>query len=102
MRSPVTFGKPGDGADGPACGAALRAASTEVKWSLLRGLMAGEWFFQKRPRVAHMFNHGWWRFALAADGDYRVEVGGWWFVENSGSWKQLAAGDRGLVAVCSG
>ena len=31
----------GDGADGPACCAALRAASTDLEKSLLRGLLAG-------------------------------------------------------------
>ena len=34
----------------------------------------------KRLRVAHMFNHGWWRLA----------VGGWWPLA-AGSW-QLAVG----------
>ena len=40
-RRPATFGVLGDGADGPACRAALRAASTELEKSLLRGLLAG-------------------------------------------------------------
>ena len=40
-RRPITFGGLGDGADGPACRAALRAASTELEKSLLRGLLAG-------------------------------------------------------------
>ena len=40
-RRPVTFGGLGDGADGLACRAALRAASIELEKSLLRGLMAG-------------------------------------------------------------
>ena len=40
-RRLVTFGGLGDGADGPACRVALRAASTELEKSLLRGLMAG-------------------------------------------------------------
>ena len=40
-RRPVTFGGLGDGADGPACRVALRAASTELEQLLLRGLMAG-------------------------------------------------------------
>ena len=40
-RRPVTFGGLGDGADGPACRAAPRAASTELEKSLLRGLLAG-------------------------------------------------------------
>ena len=40
-RRPVTFGGLGDGADGPACRTALRAASTELEKWLLRGLVAG-------------------------------------------------------------
>ena len=40
-RRHATFGGLGDGADGPACRAALRAASTELEKSLLRGLLAG-------------------------------------------------------------
>ena len=40
-RRPVTFGGLGDRADGPACRAALRAASTELEKSLLRGLLTG-------------------------------------------------------------
>ena len=37
----MAFGGLGDGADGPARHAALRAASTELEKSLLHGLMAG-------------------------------------------------------------
>ena len=40
-RRPVTFRGLGDGANGPACRAALQAASTELQRSLLCGLMAG-------------------------------------------------------------
>ena len=40
-RRPVTFGGLGDGADGPACRAALRLASMELEKPLLRGLLAG-------------------------------------------------------------
>ena len=40
-RRPLTFGGVGNGADGVACRAALRAASTEREKSLLRGLLAG-------------------------------------------------------------
>ena len=40
-RRPVTFAGLGDGADGPAFRAALREASTELKKSLLRKLLAG-------------------------------------------------------------
>ena len=39
-RRPVTFGGLGDGADCQACRAAVRAASTELEKSLLRGIMA--------------------------------------------------------------
>ena len=37
----VTFGGLGNGADGPACRAALRVTSTELEKLLLRGLLAG-------------------------------------------------------------
>ena len=40
-QGPVTFGGLGDVADGPACRAALRAASTELEKSLLHGPMPG-------------------------------------------------------------
>ena len=40
-RRLVTLGGLGDGADGPACRPALRAASTKLEKSLLRGLLAG-------------------------------------------------------------
>ena len=40
-RRPIAFGGLGDGADSPACRAALRAASVELEKSLLRGLLAG-------------------------------------------------------------
>ena len=40
-RRPVTFGGLGDGADGTAYRAALRAACKELEKSLLRGLLAG-------------------------------------------------------------
>ena len=39
--------------------------------------------FAKRLRVAHMFNHGWWRLA----------VGGWRLVAVGGGWQQLVIGD---------
>ena len=52
-RRPVTFGGLGDGADGPACRAALRAASTELEKSLLCGLMAGAMW-----TVARVSGHG--------------------------------------------
>ena len=40
-RRPATYSGLGDGADGEACCAALRVASTELEASLLRGLLAG-------------------------------------------------------------
>ena len=60
----------------------------------------------KRPRVAHMFNHGWWgpsaggwcRLAvggwrrLAAVGGWRLVVGGGWWLAVGGGWQRLAAG----------
>ena len=61
---------------------------------------SGTWFFQKRPRVAHVFNHGWWR--LAVGGWWRLPVGGWWLAAVGGGWRQLAVGDGWLVAVGSG
>ena len=54
-RRPVTFGGLGDGADGPACQAALRAASTELEKSLLRGLLAGAMW-----TAARVSGHGMW------------------------------------------
>ena len=33
--------------------------------------------FAKRPRVAHIFNHGWRR--LAVGGGWRLAVGGGWW-----------------------
>ena len=38
--------------------------------------------FAKRPRVAHMFNHGWWRLA----------VGHWRLVAVSGGCRRLVIG----------
>ena len=37
--------------------------------------------FAKRPRVAHMFSHGWWRLA----------AGGWWQLAVGGGWWSLGA-----------
>ena len=56
--------------------------------------------FAKRPRVAHMFNHGWWR--LAVGGDWRLAVGDWRLAAVSGGWPRLVVGDWWLVAVGSG
>ena len=33
--------------------------------------------FAKRPRVAHMFNHGWWRLAVGGGGDRQLAVADW-------------------------
>ena len=52
-RRPVTFGGLGEGADGPACRAALRAASTELEQLLLHGLLAGAMW-----TVARVSGHG--------------------------------------------
>ena len=50
---------------------------------------SGTWLFQKRPRVAHMFNHGWWRLA----------VGGWWRLPVAGCRLVVGGGWRRLAAV---
>ena len=52
--------------------------------------------FAKRPHVAHMFTHGWWR--LAVGGWRLVAIGGWRLVAIGGGW-WLATGDWRLVAV---
>ena len=59
----------------------------------------------KRPCVAHMFNHGWWRLAvgggwrLVVGGDWRlVAIGGWWLVA-IGGWRRLAVGGWWRLAV---
>ena len=46
--------------------------------------------FPKRPRVAHMFNHGWWR--LAVGGWWRLAVGSWRLAVGGG-WRRLVVGD---------
>ena len=43
----------------------------------------------KRPCVAPMVNHGWWRWA----------IGGWRLVAVGGSWWRLAVGDDWRLAV---
>ena len=77
--------------------------------------------FAKRPRVAHMSHHGWWRLAVgggwrlavgdrrlvAVGGGWWLVVGGWWLVVGDwwrlavvGGWRLVAAGGwRRLVAV---
>ena len=64
--------------------------------------------FPKRPRVAHMFNHGWWRL-VAVGGGWRLAVGGWWQLAVGswqlavgGGWWWLAVGGWRLVAVGGG
>ena len=54
--------------------------------------------YAKRPRVAHMFNHGWWQ--LAVGGWWRLAVGGWRLA--TGGWWRLVVGDWWLMAVGSG
>ena len=52
----------------------------------------------KRSRVAHMFNHGWWRLVvggwwrLAVDGWWRLAVGGWWRLAVDGWWRLAVGG----------
>ena len=64
--------------------------------------------FAKRSRVAHMFNHGWWRLAVGVGGNFRLAVagggrldvggwrrlvvGGWWRLAVLGSWRLVAVG----------
>ena len=55
--------------------------------------------FAKRPRVAHMFNHGWWRLAV---GGWRLATGDWRLVAVGGGWRRLVVGDWWMVAVGSG
>ena len=59
--------------------------------------------FAKRPRVAHMFNHGWWRLAVGgwwrlAVGGWRLVVGGGWWLVIGGWWQLAVAGGWRLVA----
>ena len=61
----------------------------------------------KRPRAAHIFNHGCWRLAvggwrLAVGGDWRLAVGNWRLVAVGGGWWRLVVGDWWLVAVVGG
>ena len=63
--------------------------------------------FAKRPRAAHMFNHGWWRLAigggwwrlaavggwrLVVGGGCRLAVGGWWRLVAVGGWRWWSLG----------
>ena len=42
--------------------------------------------FPKRPCVAHMFNHSWWRLAVGGCGGWRLATGGWWQLVVGGWW----------------
>ena len=62
------------------------------------------WFFQKRPRVAHMFNiwlvaiGGWrlvvggWRQLAAVGGSWQLVMGGWWWLAAVDGWRLVAVG----------
>ena len=53
--------------------------------------------FAKRQRVAHMFNHGWWRLAV---GGWRLATCGWWrWVVVGGSWWLVIGGWWRLAVV---
>ena len=49
--------------------------------------------FAKSPRVAHTFNHGWWR--LTFGGWWRLAVGGWRLVVVGGGWWLAVGGPVG-------
>ena len=53
-RCPANYGRLGDGVNGKACRAALRVASTELKASLLRGLLARALWTAARVRGHNM------------------------------------------------
>ena len=60
----------------------------------------------KRPRVAHMFNYGWWRLAIGGwrrlvvvGGGWWLVIGGWWRLAVVGGSRLVAAGGWRLVAV---
>ena len=57
--------------------------------------------FAKRLRVAHMFNHGWWRLAVGG-GWWRLAAvgGGWWLVTDG--WWRLAVGRCWRLAIGGG
>ena len=62
--------------------------------------------FRKRPHVAHMFNHGWWRVAVGgwwqlAVGGWQLASGGWWLVIGA-SWRLVAVGGWQLVVPWGG
>ena len=55
-------------------------------------------------RVAHMFNHGWWRLVvggwqLAVGGGCWLVIGGWWRLVVVGGWRLVAATGWRLAVV---
>ena len=64
--------------------------------------------FVKRPRVADMFNDGWWRLAvggwwrLAVGGWWRLAAGGWRLAVGGGWWRLVAVGGWRCMVPCSG
>ena len=56
--------------------------------------------FAKRPHVAHMFHHDWWRLAVGGWWQLVAVGGGWWLV--IGGWWVLVVGGWRLAAVGSG
>ena len=64
--------------------------------------------FPKRPRVAHMFNHGWWRLVVGgwwrlAVGNWQLAVGGgWWWLAAVGGWWRLAVVGGWLLVAAGG
>ena len=75
---------------------------------------SGTWFFQKGPRVAHMFNHDWWRLAvggwwrlpvggwrLVVGGGWQLVMGGWWRLAGVDGWRLVAVGGWWQLAVSS-
>ena len=76
----------------------------EPSWCACRGVLKRgkkkflNGSFAKRLRVAHMFNHGWWRLAvggwqLVVGGHWRwLVVGGWWRLAVVGGWRLVVAG----------
>ena len=57
--------------------------------------------FQKRSRVAHMFNHGWWRLVVVGGGRWLV-IGDWWRLAVVGGWRLVAVGGWRRLAVGDG
>ena len=112
-------------ASGTQCQGA-QCAATSIKGRPLGVLRAGgslrggkkvflDGSFAKRPRVAHMFNNGWWRLAVggwwrlsvggwrwrlvAVGGGWWLVIGGWWRLAVVGGWRLVAAGGWQRLAV---